>query len=214
MRWDTLEIILDELSAQKFDGSIHPYLNGEPLCDDRILDIIRLIRKRFPNNTIFLSTNGDYLEKFTPDKLFKAGVTFFQISDWDQDGKFIKYDGYKDIDVILKDEVTWWYNRGGNIDVKSNSTMTLCTWVFEKLYINFMGDIIVCCSDFYNKYPYGNILSQGLMNVWLSDLYKYYRINHFLHRGKKLLLCDKCNKLIEVSQEEILYELPTVRSML
>ncbi len=57
----TLDRVLDELDRLNFIGRIHPYLNGEPLLDNRILDWISLIRERFQKNIIMISTNGDYL---------------------------------------------------------------------------------------------------------------------------------------------------------
>lgn len=199
MRWDTLELVLDELATQDFDGRIHPYLNGEPLCDDRIVDIIKLIRKRFPENVIYLSTNGDYLDSKIPlEHLFEAGLTSLHLSDWDQNGKYLKYYGDKRIDLVPKSRVTWWYNRAGNIDVKCNHQFPMCKWVFEKLYINFRGDVILCCSDFYNKFSYGNLIEQSLKDIWLSDLYKKYRVDHFMNKGRSLPLCEDCNRLIGV----------------
>lgn len=199
MEWKTLEIILDQLSILKFDGRIHPYLNGEPLCDYRMLDILKLIRKKFPKNPIWMSSNGDYLgSKFTPDQLFDSGLTCLQISDWDGDLKFLNYYYDKRIDVVPKQKVTGWYNRGGNIDVECVRPLPMCKWVFEKMYINFKGDIIVCCSDFYNKFSYGNLLEKSMMEIWISDLYKEYRIKHFFCKGKELPLCENCNRIVEV----------------
>ena len=61
MEQRTLEAILDQLAAMKYHGRISPYLMNEPLLDERIFDVIARIRERFPDNIIFINTNGDRL---------------------------------------------------------------------------------------------------------------------------------------------------------
>jgi hypothetical protein len=199
MTWETLNRVLDELESVKYDGRIHLYLLEEPLCDDRIVDITALVRKRFPSNIIYMSTNGDYLDtKIFVRDLFKAGLSELSVMMYDNKNaeRLKKYSGFPHLALINKDEMgECWYNRGGNIDVKCDSPVEFCEWVLQKLYITRKGEIILCCSDYNYEVIYGNLMEQSLMDIWLSPKYKLYRIAHFFKHGQTLPLCDRCNRL-------------------
>jgi len=186
---------LDELDSLNFDGRIHPYLNGEPLLDKRLFDMIVLVRKRFPQNIIYISTNGDLLTRDVVARLFEEGLSELLIMDYDDSGKFERYKYDKRIDVMTRNEGICWYNRAGQVDVDCPNPRDLCEWMFQKIYINYRGDVILCCSDFNSTVVHGNIMESNLMDIWLSPQYKTYRIAHFLKSGDTLALCDKCNRI-------------------
>jgi len=199
MSLETLNRVLDEIESVKFDGRIHLYLLEEPLCDDRIVDIIATVRKRFPQNVIYISTNGDYLDtKTTVKELFNAGLSELSVMMYDNSNteRLIKYSADPRIALIKKEEMgDCWYNRGGHINVKCDFPVETCEWVFHKVYITRKGELIVCCSDYDYEVVYGNLMDQGLMDIWLSPKYKLYRIAHFFKHGRALPLCDRCNRL-------------------
>lgn len=53
---------------------------GEPLMHPRLVDVLFLIRKHWPNTTIRLVTNGYLLKKYEPADWFKFGSFEMQIS--------------------------------------------------------------------------------------------------------------------------------------
>uniref|UniRef100_A0A6M3IJL0 Putative iron-sulfur cluster-binding domain contining protein n=1 Tax=viral metagenome TaxID=1070528 RepID=A0A6M3IJL0_9ZZZZ len=199
MSYETLDRILSELQSVNYDGRIHLYLLEEPLCDDRIVEITGIVRERFPNNVIYLSTNGDYLDtKIMVKDLFNAGLSEMSVMHYDKAnvGRLQKYSGDPRIALINKDEMgDCWYNRGGNVDVTCDFPVEFCEWVLQKLYIRLNGDVILCCSDYNYEVVYGNLMKQGLMDIWLSPKYKIYRIAHYFKHGHELALCGQCNRL-------------------
>jgi MoaA/NifB/PqqE/SkfB family radical SAM enzyme len=199
MSWDILNRVLDEIESIKFDGRIHLYLLEEPLCDDRIVDIIALVKKRLPKNVIYISTNGDYLDtKIMVKDLFNAGLSELSVMMYDDLNmeRLIKYSADPRIALIKKEEMgDCWYNRGGHINVKCDFQVETCEWLFHKAYITRKGELIVCCSDYDYEVIYGNLMDQSLMDIWLSPKYKLYRIAHFFKHGQVLPLCDRCNRL-------------------
>jgi MoaA/NifB/PqqE/SkfB family radical SAM enzyme len=64
----------DELGELNYRGSWGPFIYNEPLRDERILDIVRLMRERVPRCVINFNTNCDYLTEELLDELFDAGV--------------------------------------------------------------------------------------------------------------------------------------------
>lgn len=60
MPMDTLKTVLARIKKADYRGRIHPYVQ-EPLCDPRLVEIVGMIRAMFPENVIFINTNGDLL---------------------------------------------------------------------------------------------------------------------------------------------------------
>lgn len=202
MSFDTLDRILNDLKALNYDGRIHPYLNGEPLMDDRLPDIIARIRDQFPNNVIFIATNGDKLTQKKLKELFSAGLSTVNISDYDEKDKFRQFKGWPNVGITKKSEVSWWYNRGGNIDVECPNPSSFCEWVMQKVYINWKGQVILCCSDFDSKVVFGDVNLDNLQDIYLSPHYKVYRIAHFLKRGEVMPLCRDCNRIVHRGEDD------------
>jgi len=189
--------IMEDLQKLNYTGAIHLYLMAEPLCDPRIEERIEFARSMFPKNTILILTNGDYLNG--PDhtrSLFKSGLTWMVISDYDQKGNFAWTAPFPDVDVISYNALEdTFYNRGGNIDVECNNKVSTCEWVAKKAYINYKGDVILCCSDYNYKVSFGNVLEMGFGEIYNSDKYKMYRKAHAMGRGKRMPLCRECNRI-------------------
>lgn len=190
--------ILDDLEDMEYKGAIHPYLMAEPLTDLDIFKKILTIRRRFPSNTIFISTNGDHLSSDTMDCLIGAGITWIGVSQYDFSNKEIPEldKKYKELVVTPLGKLrSSFYNRGGNINVASINKNSSCGWVFEKAYINWKGDVILCCSDYKFEVVFGNVMKDTFENIYNSSKYNKYRVEHTNLKGKELPLCESCNRL-------------------
>src|SRR5262245_28137542 len=67
-------------------------------------------------------------------------------------------------------------NRGGNIaDAESFSKsghmeyFSTCTRLFKQGYINFNGDMVLCCTDYSRKQVLGNITNSSISEVWNGE---------------------------------------------
>lgn len=88
-------------------------------------------------------------------------------------------------------------NRGGNIaDAESFSTsghmeyFSTCTRLFKQGYINFNGDMVLCCTDYSRKQILGNITSSSIQEVWNGPKAVDIR-RRFL--GDQIHTIDLCN---------------------
>ncbi len=193
------EKVLSDLKDIDYKGSIHPYLMGEPLADVNIFDKIKRIRKVFPENTIFISTNGDFLNIKTLGKLLASGITWVGVSHYDKKNdhlikltkefKNIVHTGFGELRQSF-------YNRAGHVKVGCISPIRECDWVFDKAYINHKGDVILCCSDYKYEVVFGNILNDSFDNIYNSKVYDRYRDLHRSRDWKDLKLCQNCNRII------------------
>lgn len=198
MPMEMYEKLLDDLAIAKYVSRLHLYLMAEPLCDSRIKDMIAMARQRFPHNTILISSNGDALngpESIT--ELFDAGLTDLVISDYDGNGKLAYASMFPYVSIIPKSMLEEdFYNRGGHIDVKCEKPSRVCHWVFEKAYINYKGDVILCCSDYDYEIVFGNVMDKHVIEIYNSPEYRQYRKAHAKGEGKSMPLCDRCNRII------------------
>lgn len=205
MKEEVLEKALSELKQIDYKGAIHPYFRGESLADVNFLSKIREIKDKFPNNRIKLSTNGDYFrQKSDIQTLLDAGLTQIHICHYSNSVLGIAKDseyGEKLTHIGLKSLKEWQNNRGGNIDIEAGSFydgMTKCLMVNRKIFILFNGNVVLCCSDFNEEVVLGNIMEQGLLEIWNNPKYAEYRELHAEGKGKKLPLCEKCNVIQDI----------------
>lgn len=200
MPMDLIQHILSELHKHNYKGRINPYLMAEPLCDKRIVDIVKMVREWFPDNEIGLNTNGDFFDYDLASRLLEAGVSQIRVNHYDD----------KELDEIqdktfpqifhrgLKKSMPTFYNRGGHVLLYPSEQQKICTWVFSKLFINWKGEVIICCSDYKYEVVFGNIKEKSLADIYNCPEYKMYRDYHLTNRGKELPLCNKCNRIGEI----------------
>jgi len=194
MKINVFKNIIDQLADIGYWGRVTPYLKGEPLLDDRMVDLIRYIRKKLPENFIFLSTNGDLLTKQLSKDLQDAGVNFLKVSayDWETHHKVLGWPGVR-VWPFYDHGTENFNNRGGNIDVGSGPYTGYCARPFQQMYIDYDGKAVICCSDYKREAIMGDVIADGILDVWNNEKYAKYRRS--LKRGirKGLALCEKCN---------------------
>lgn len=224
MKWDVFDRILTDLEEMKFKGRISLYLMNEPLIDKRLPDWIAEVRRRFPDNFLFLSTNGDFVRRDKLMQLKGAGLDYLQVNCYDEndncggrnkklaniikdlDGidSYFKQRSWKGQDgrfaVILKRKppIQRFWNRGGNSDkVKclDERKIDVCFLPSTQIYINYLGQLILCCSDYYFQVVMGDTTKDHLWDIWQNEKYQKYREKLSIGRGHELKLCNKCDRI-------------------
>jgi MoaA/NifB/PqqE/SkfB family radical SAM enzyme len=195
--------IVDELSEISFAGEFHPHLYNEPLLDDRLPALLRYVRAKLKNCKIALFTNGLLLtlEKYL--ELVACGVnsicvTRHLVAEPPHIHTIIGHrenhgDDNVELDYIkagLSGEIL--FNRGGTIFLKEVFNVTqCCTWPAYYLTINFKGDVLLCCNDYFATFPIGNVMHHSIMEVWRKTCNQSLR--ECLSKDvSKVSLCRKC----------------------
>lgn len=94
---------------------------------------------------------------------------------------------------------SYFWNRGGNVPNIAPSKYSkdfMCKFPFTQLYINYLGDCILCCSDWNYEVKMGNINDTDIIDIWRSPLYNHYRNLLILGEKNRLPLCRNCNRFI------------------
>jgi len=189
--------IVDELASVNFAGRISPHFYGEPLLDKRLPDLIAYARKKCPFSYIKFGSNGDMLTEQLLLKLIKSGLDRISVTNYDESpkdsliklskkySKFVSYRSYKDINLA---------NRGGTIFDRENKKSDMpCSRPSEQLVINWKGDVLLCCNDYYGKHVFGNVKDESLLDIWKNESFKKIRKKLQINR-EKLNICNNCDQ--------------------
>lgn len=193
--------IMDDLKKANFRGRISPYDMNEPTLDKRLQDWIRRTREMFPDNVIYIGSNGIAIDQDYVRNLFKCGLSQILITCYDE-FVYEKFKGMEDDKqvrlwpVFDKDLNKIFMNRGGNVKVGVDCLVQRpCEKGVQQTMINYLGDMVLCCSDYYYTTVAGNVMDEDV--VRLFNCKKFKRIRERLAAGdrKSIPLCSKCNFL-------------------
>lgn len=185
MAWPDLRRIVCDLAEINYQGRVHPYGNGEPLTDPEFIERVHYIRMILPDCYLFIATNGDFINNPHSFKdLLDAGLNEIQCNHYDDKNEHLKKDSppevvHYDIGMLR----TTFYNRAGNIDICNITPSASCWFPKRKLYFNYRGDMLICCSDWQSKYPIGNIRDDSINNLLMSTNWQ----------KNMETLCSRCN---------------------
>jgi MoaA/NifB/PqqE/SkfB family radical SAM enzyme len=204
MTVETAEALKNQLVSAGYQGDIHITGYGEPLLNPNILKIINIFSSEFHTELI---TNGDRLLKktVTTDLLKSAGLGTLIVDCYDGP------DHVKEMEIVLQDcqipfrirdhfddgtekliELYNFNNRGGIFSPKE--TYRPCWLPFYKAFVDWNGDIGLCCNDWARKQaPFGNIHESSFDNIWMSD--SFIAVRQKLEKGlrKDLPACAGCD---------------------
>lgn len=194
--------IIDELSDIGFKGSVSPHNYGEPLLDKRLPRFMEYTRKKLPDSYIIIYSNGDFLTKELFDKLIKAGVNRFKITQYDENmsktmkklfSSLTKKEKKKIYYRTLKELPLW--NKGGVLDIKGKK-VNKCNRPLTTVVIDCKGQIVLCCNDYFSSVAFGNLNKEKLIDIWNKPAYRKARKD--IKRGVyNYDICKKC-VLLEV----------------
>lgn len=190
--------IIDELSAIQYTGRISPYFYGEPLLDKRIAGLVLYARGKCPYSRILISSNGDMLTEELLVKLIENGMDEMLLTNYDDFEKeqivnlykkyprFIQYRNYKEIDLK---------NRAGSLFEKSTDKINQpCLRPSRQLVINWKGNVLLCCNDYYEHYIFGNVNNTSVREIWKDNDFRKYREILSQSGGRRQIdICKKCD---------------------
>ena len=90
MSLETYQKVLDELASIGFSGRFSPYLQGEPLLDKRMPELVAMARATLPKAKLLIQTNGDALTVEKGLALFEAGLHKMIINCYDDEDQVFR----------------------------------------------------------------------------------------------------------------------------
>lgn len=201
--------IIDELCEIRYRGKISPYFYGEPLLDKRLCSLISYARKKCPLSFIQLNSNGDFLtEKLLLD-LIKSGVDKILVTNYYSVGfkkksrsvikkqterleyiskkypQFVKLRNWRNIEFVNRIGLI---RRG--INPRKNEP---CLHPCFQLVIDWQGNVILCCNDYYSECILGNVTNGSILDIWKTQ--RFNDLRRLLRAGEreKIKICAGCD---------------------
>lgn len=198
--------IVEELLINDYKGNIHFSGFGEPLLNPNIIDYIEYIKTHAPYVSVEINTNGD---KLCRDKLIAlhrhVDTIIIDCYDGEEQKKRL-CELLKSVNVtkyIIRElwsgkemiDSNYFNNRGGAIQNVGGmyTADKRCFLPFYKLFIDWNGDILLCCNDWLRRHKnLGNIMTQSLFKIWHGVEFTKVRAN--LLAGTRVdSACKNCN---------------------
>jgi len=190
--------IIDELASINYAGRISPHFYGEPLLDKRLTKFVAYARKTCPYAHIRFGTNGDFLTRDLLVELVDSGLSRVVITNYDDVRKenliklsqefsqYVVLRSYKDIRLV---------NRAGVIfDKESQNIDKPCLRPCSQLVINWKGNVLLCCNDYYERYVFGNVNDKSIFEIWTScELKKYRELLQKQGGRRQVDICRNCD---------------------
>jgi MoaA/NifB/PqqE/SkfB family radical SAM enzyme len=205
---ETVRNISTQLKINNYRNRIGWSGNGEPLLAKNFLNLVNIISSENPQiETIELNTNGDKLSSGLIKDIYDSGINHIIVSVYDGDNSLNKFlELFKNYDsntytlrksYYHSDNFTGFTNRAGAVKLNEEKITEYktnkCYLPFYKLFIDWNGDIIVCCEDWFKLSKTAlNINTHSLEEIWTSDFLNTYRKN--LKEGNRnLKVCNRFN---------------------
>jgi len=204
------EKIILELKKVNFNGRISFSGFGEPLLTKNLYQYVEIVKKHLNDVYIEVTSNGDVLlSKIGPSmlkKLFNSGLTNIKVSLYDgpeqieptenikkklnlSDEQFIIRKRYLGPEESYGLTIS---NRAGAIEFKndvfelkalSEPLKQPCYFPFYKMMIDYNGDVLICSNDWKKEAPVGNIKTESILDIWVSE--KFINIRKKLSQANR-----------------------------
>lgn len=198
-----IEAILVEACQLGFSGPVCFSHFNEPLLDERIGEIIHLAKSFHQFSSIFLHTNGDYLNKEIASQLDgeldKIVVSLYMEepikSERVSQIKSLFSKTYAEILTYSAHITTHFSPREELSSLISTYQTHPCTIIRYDCIINHRGQYLLCCEDFLGHFDLGNFPEISLRDYWFGA--KHRLIVNNLWRGNQRMnypYCSICPK--------------------
>ncbi len=201
--------LASEISKQLLEVGFNGIVNISGTGEATLTKHLPLIVKKFGDKKIHIEivTNGDFLKPKLISDLYSAGLKQLVVSMYDGPEQIEYFNNLFDECGIDEDLYTLrdrWYdeeedygliytNRAGSMGEKLLSPHERpCYYPHYALYIDYNGDILLCCQDMYNRTViFGNVLEKKLVDIWVDKKLNDFRKK--LVKGERIISpCNNC----------------------
>jgi len=204
MDFNLFKSIIDQLSKLAFKGRISPDAMNEPLIDERLTDLVSIIKRKCPHAFLFIQTNGSLLNKKLIVELIKAGINEIYVNDYTEGEAILSRLANMSLDKRYRIHITLerrsfterLSNRAGNIKLSRELAEPLkipCVKPFRQINITYDGRAILCCQDWQFTQVLGDAKRETLLDIWTNEFYDKIRNELKNYNRANNLLCAKCD---------------------
>jgi MoaA/NifB/PqqE/SkfB family radical SAM enzyme len=202
MSENTIYSIILELERMNYVGIVSLNIFNEPLLDKRLCSIIRQLRERLPKSGIRFASNGDLLTRDLFIELVKSGLSNMWVTMYDDSRDGALRDIYNSLNSVDRrklnirrfSEQRFIDCRAGNIDLLGAAPLAEdCYRINHQISVNWKGQIVLCCNDYYARHVLGTVKDDGLVGAWNSAKAEAVRKSLKKKDRGAIALCSRCN---------------------
>lgn len=184
---------LDECVELGFTGSVILNHYDEPLMDERLPDIIRMVRAYPQWKSVWFHSNGDYLTKELAKEIDGTldRIVFTLYMDEPIKSARARWirslfpNTYLDINTYSEHITTHFSPRPELQEMIEKHKNNPCTEAERRVAINHRGTYLVCCDDFVGHFGMGSYPEVSIKDYWYGE--KHVQLMEDLrHRGGRL----------------------------
>ena len=200
----TIEKLFDELKVLNYNKGVWPFCYSEPLIDPRFFTVMKMLNDKLPDARVALYSNGFFMNETLLQELDELNIVkinfsvytpqdnerLIKLNEWKNKAKLkIKVKLARRYPMIkrMNDKICW-YDRDPVIYDKE------CRAPYRYLTINSSGDVIICCHDFKTMHKFGNIKTESIKDIMLSDKMINTYVSLINKERSKFFLCSRCTK--------------------
>ena len=200
--------IIDQLAHINYSGYLSLFSNNEPLLDNRIFDFIDYAKKRLPNATHALYTNGTLMDKEKFLRLTRS-LDSLIIDNYDDDFQImpniqeildsdIPKDFTCNVNIPLRKKNQILNTRGGKAPNRINeenkfNAYSACNLPFSQMIIRPDGTLGKCCNDPLSDMILGDLNNQTLLEAWYGKNYQELRKEMYYNGRNRISGCEHCD---------------------
>ncbi len=129
-------------------------------------------------------------------ELINKGVDFFDVTNHDNIEKpeLTLLEKKYPINIkVIKGRDIQKIDRAGKIFKRGVTLGIPCLRPSRDMVINWKGDVLLCCQDFYGEYVMGNVHDNSLLEIWNNQRFIEYRRKLSAGNRKMIPICKYCD---------------------
>lgn len=204
MAIDDFERILDQSIAMGFRGEVCLSHYNEPLMDERIVELARLVRSKNSFSRLFFCSNADFLTEELASNLDglinDIGFSFYM----DDPVRSKRVAWVKSLfkktrlDISLGDPldahmVTHYSPKVDVVELGRRHVNETCNRPIQRMIVNHKGEMLLCCDDMIGHFGLGTIHEKSIEELWFSDVHQNYVLSLRTRGGRRVHPhCENC----------------------
>lgn len=173
----------------KFTGIFSLSGFGEPTLNPDFFSIVSMLKEE-TTAKVDIITNGSNIEKVLKCKADSIHVSAYSPKLEEKILNMVHRDSR--IMVLPKYKQDNFNNRGGILYRTEKHLNDSCNILFMKLSIDYNGDILKCCSDWFKEDTLGNIYNNSIWDIWFNKT-KKDKIKMLNGLRNEIKICQNCN---------------------
>jgi radical SAM protein with 4Fe4S-binding SPASM domain len=199
-----IEKFLNELKDLNYNKVIWPFCYSEPLIDPRFFLVSDMIKEKLPDSIIAIYSNGFFmneviLQELEERKIAKIVFSVYTPDDFKRLTTLNEWRLKNNLKIRMRlakrypmprrmnDKICWYDREPVKYDM-------ICKAPYRYLTINSNGDVVICCHDYRALHKFGNIKTQHIKEILLSDKMIDTYISLINKERNKFYLCARCTK--------------------